>query len=145
MDELTTYCDMLVQPAATYYKEKLNNIDGDHYKIKQCARVAHLFNPYFVKEKSIAALALLSDDLTLFGCGYDSIFTGAFITNLKREIPALIQEARKEFSWDSVGSSKQYQTRLMKRGKRSKLDNEDITGNNWMKDPEEKASRLQEW
>ena len=108
VDELTTYCDTLVQPAATYYQGKFNNSDGDHYKVKQYARVAQLFNPFFVKEISIAALELLADDLTFFGHGYDSIFTDAFIANLKCEIPALIQEAKKEFDWDSLRNSKQY-------------------------------------
>ena len=55
-------------------------------------------------------LELLADDLDYFGSGYEKIFTTAFITNLKNEIPALIDAANKDFNWNAVGNSKQFQT-----------------------------------
>ena len=103
------------------------------------------FNPLFVKEASLASLELLADDLTYFRSGYDSVFAEAFITNLKNEIPALVIEAKKDFDWNSVGNSKQYKTRSMKRAKRKNLNNEDIAADNWMNDPGEKASKIWEW
>ena len=65
VDKLITYCKRLIKPAATYYMENFNHPEGDLYKLKQCVRVAQLFNPFFVKDKPIAALELLADDLFL--------------------------------------------------------------------------------
>jgi len=144
VDELLAYSKTLVRPAAEYYTSKFNEVDGDLYNLKQASRVAQLFDPFYIKDKSVAALELLADDLTYFG--YDSLFTDAFIDRLKQEIPSLIVEAQKEFDWEAVGNSKQYLTRSMKRAKRRTLDNDDENNEeDWKKDPGEMASRIWEW
>ena len=100
--ELLNYAKTLIEPSAKYYSDKFNNENGDLYKIKQAARVAQLFDPLFIKDKTLQALELLADDMTYFG--YDSICTPAFITNIKKEIPTLLYESKKDFNWDEVGN-----------------------------------------
>ena len=118
-------------------------VDGDLYNLKQASRVAQLFDLMIVKHMSQQSLELLADDLTYFG--YDRIFTPAFIKNLKKEIPTLINEANKDFDWGTVGNSKQYQTRSMRRAKRKRHNNDPNNNNDWKKDPGEKTSRIWEW
>ena len=148
-DDLIAYSKTLMKPAVEYYNDKFNSCNGDLFKLKQAVRVAQLFDPFYVKDKSAEALKLLADDLKYFG--YEDIFTDAFITNLKNEIPALLADARKDFDWEQVGNCKQYQTRSMNRAKRRNLHLDHEPGNrttleeDWKKDPGERASRIWEW
>ena len=67
------------------------------------------------------ALYLLADDLKYFGF---QAFTTAFIGELKKEIPVVIDESNKDFDWNAIGNSKQLKTRPQKRAKRRKLNDE---------------------
>ena len=80
-----------------YYTDKFKTGSDDLFYLKQAARVAQLFDPMFLKDKSIQLLELLADDLTYFR--YGSIFSPTFIPILKRELPSLVEEAKKEFNW----------------------------------------------
>ena len=70
-----------------------------------------------------------------------------YISSLKTEIPTLIEEANKDFDWNEIGNSKQYQTRTMRRIKKRSVynPNQAPLDNDWKKDAGEMASRIWEW
>ena len=67
---------------------------GDQYRTKKALACAQIFNPFFVKCKSVNALSILADDLKYFD--YQA-FIHTFIQELKKEISVLIEELNKEF------------------------------------------------
>ena len=67
-----------------------------------------------------------------------------FINGMKDEIQAVKEEAGKDFDWDNVENSSQYQTRAIKCAKRRELNGMPID-NDWKNDPGEKASCIWEW
>lgn len=140
-EESLSYAKNIVKPAANYYISKFNTEGGDLYESKKALAAAQLFNLFFVKSKSVNALYLLADDLKYFGF---QAFTTAFIGELKKEIPVVIDESNKDFDWNAIGNSKQFKTRSQKRAKRRKL-NDDINADDWRCDPGEKSCRIWEW
>ena len=118
VDDLIQYGKDIAQPALDYYARNFNEEGGDIYKLKRAARACQVFNPFMYTELDIVSLELLIDDLAYFGYRH---FTKNFLTKMKKELPLAIEHANKKFDWDSIKSSKQYNTRLDCRKKRRNI------------------------
>ena len=62
---------------------------------------------------------------------------------MKKEIPDVVKEAKRDHDLDRIEGNSQYHTRLQKRMKRSNIQNKDDM--DWKKDPGEYARRIWEW
>ncbi len=70
-------------------------------------------------------------------------FTDKFIKTLKKEMPALVKEAKRDHDLGRIPASKEYKTRLQERIRRKKPeDGEEIS---WKEDAGEYAERIWQW
>jgi hypothetical protein len=140
-DELRNYSRSLIKPVLDYYDNLFNDQDGDNYNTRRTVAAARLFDPFFLQNHSndLVTLNSLIDDLKHFR--YQQ-FSPTFLLSLKRELPKLIIKANEPFDWDSIPSSRQFQTRMQKRMKRYDIHLED---NCWRSDPGEMATRIWQW
>ena len=89
----------------------------------------------------VTKLHYLADKLIMYK--YDSYFTEGFISCLKKEIPDVVKEAKRDHDLDRIEGNKHYHTRLQKRMKKSNIQNKDDM--DWKKDPGEYARHIWEW
>ena len=112
IDELKEYAQDVVSPSNDYYESLFNDRDGDCYAFKRAILAAQVFDPFFLKDASNGAIKLLVDELKFFG--YELFQSDDFINGMKDEIQAVKEEAGKDFDWDDVGNSSQYQYKACK-------------------------------
>ena len=144
-DSLTNWGRQLMVPAKEYYTHLFSDSEGDCSNVVHMAEAAELFNPIMLSEISeteiVTKLHYLADKLIRFK--YDSYFTEGFIRRLKKEIPDVVKEAKRDHDLDRIEGNSQYHTRLQKRMKRSNIQNKDDM--DWKKDPGEYARHIWEW
>ena len=109
------------------------------------AEAAELFNPVLLSNISeteiVTKLHYLADKLVYFK--YAGYFTEGFIKRLKKELPDVVKEARRDHDLDRIKGNKQYYTRLQRRMKRHNIQNGDDM--DWKEDAGEYARRIWEW
>ena len=129
-------------PAKEYYSHLFTDPKGDCSNIVHMAEAAELFNPVILSDISpteiVTKLHYLADKLIYFK--YDAYFTEGFIKRLKKELPDVVKEAKRDHDLDRIKGNKQYHTRLQKRMKRHNIENMD-----WKEDDGEYARRIWEW
>jgi len=95
-----------------------------------------------LEEFEIPRLALFADELVHFE--HATYFAPTFIAELKKEIPLAVGHAKKDFDWDSIKPTNQYETRSQRKIKRRKLQEDHLF--DWKDDPPgERACRIWEW
>jgi hypothetical protein len=165
-DDFVEYGKAAVEPGFDYYKGLYNDPSGEMYQIKEAFRAATVFNALVLAELTLPTAELLVDDLKHFGFNE---FTGPFLENLKRELPLLLQHARKPFDWSALPGAAAYDLRLKRELERkaksagaasaastSSLPAETIAPEeperstldevtSWRDDPSEKARRIWAW
>ena len=84
------------------------------------SEASNIFNPLVLKDiaktKIVTVLYGMAEKLKFFK--YKSIFRDDFIDRLKREMPSVVKEAKKDHNLDNIQGSRQYFTRMQHRMKR---------------------------
>ena len=110
------------------------------------AEAAQIFNPIFLSKMTTADIPTVLDDLanklTAFGFRH---FDEKFLKKLKKEMPALVKEAKANHDLDSIPPTRKYQTRLQKRIRKKKLDRSGAAALSWKDDAGEYAERIWRW
>ena len=144
-ESLAKWGRQLLIPAKEYYSKLFNDSEGDCSNVTNMAEAAELFNPIMLSEitdtEIVTKLHYLADKLMMYQ--YESHFTEGFIRRLKKEIPDVVKEAKRDHDLERIQGNKQYHTRLQKRMKRYKILNEDDM--DWKNDAGEYARRIWEW
>ena len=89
----------------------------------------------------VTKLHYLADKLIYFK--YDAYFTEWFIKCLKKELPGVVKEAKRDHDLNRIKGNKHYHTRLQKRMKRHNIEN--MNDMDWKEDAGEYSRRIWEW
>ena len=96
---LIAYCQDLVKPVLTYYKNLFFEDRGNTYHMRKADLSCQLFDPIFLQEKQnyLHRLYYLADQLIHFRYPHS---TTEFIAILKRGIPLAINHSNMYFDWN---------------------------------------------
>jgi len=136
----------VLSPAGDYYNKLFTEKGGDCYNIRQMVEATQIFNPMFLKDNMsetdiYTTLYNLADKLKYFH--YDKTITDQLLENLKKEMPKLVEEAKRDHDLDRIPSSKRYKTRLQQRIKSKNLPEGSTL--KWEDDAGEYAERIWYW
>ena len=144
-ESLTNWGRQLMIPAKEYYLHLFTDQKGDCSNIVHMAEAAELFNPVILSDISpteiVTKLHYLADKLIYFK--YDAYFTEWFIKCLKKELPGVVKEAKRDHDLNRIKGNKHYHTRLQKRMKRHNIEN--MNDMDWKEDAGEYSRRIWEW
>ena len=108
------------------------------------AEAAELFNPIMLSSitdtEIVTKLHYLADKLVFFK--YNFTFTEGFIKRLKKEMPCVVKEAKRDHDLNRIKGDNKYHTRLQKRMKRHNI--QDKNDMDWKNDAGEYARRIWE-
>ena len=106
-DSLTNWGRQLMVPAKEYYTHLFSDSEGDCSNVVHMAQAAELFNPIMLSEISeteiVTKLHYLADKLVTYK--YDSYFMEEFIKCLKKEIPDVVREAKRDHRASNLDSN----------------------------------------
>jgi hypothetical protein len=92
---------------------------SDLMRAKKAFKAAKLFDPLHLKtHPPTEGLCLLADDLKYFD--FPEFKRPTFIERLKKEIPIVLDLAKRKFNWESIDKSKNYHQRVKKRLKKKR-------------------------
>ena len=101
-------------PAKEYYWHIFTDPKGDCSNIVHMAEAAELFNPVMLSDISpteiVTKLHYLADKLIYFK--YDAYFTEWFIKCLKKELPDVVKEVKRDHDLNRIKGNKHYHTGL---------------------------------
>ena len=142
--ELMDHGKNILKPVGQYYHDQFTSEDGDCHPMRVMSEAAQIFNPLFLAKMNdadiVTVLHYWADKLTAFGYRH---FNDKFIKNLKKEMPSLVKEAKRDHDLDRIPSSRQYQTRMQRRIKRKNLPTDSSL--DWRNDAGEYAQRIWKW
>ena len=136
-----------VTPAFNYYKKIFNTEGGDSFAMKCALRAMTMtvFNPLKLRNISISTAELLIDDLSFLEFPE---FTDEFFEGMKKELPSIRDEARKQFNWDAVPGAEDYnnsQERDVDPPDPRGVSTREVHFRTWQDDIGEKGRRIWEW
>jgi hypothetical protein len=143
-DSLLAHGKSILKPAGDYYKKLFLEEGGDCYNIRQMSEASLIFDPIELSKLSDADIVTVNyhraDKLDFFRYRH---FDDNFKQQLRHEMPRLVREAKRDHDLDRIPPSKEYKTRLQKRIRRKKLDDDAVL--NWMDDAGEYSERIWQW
>lgn len=132
-------------PAKEYYSHLFTDPEGGCSNIVYMAEAAELSNTVMLSNISateiVTKLHYLADKIIYLK--YDGYFTEGFIKRLKKELPGVVKEAKRDHELDRIKGNKQYHTRLQKKMKRHNIRNKDDM--DWKEDAGEYTRSIWEW
>mmetsp|Transcript_18351 Transcript_18351/g.31057 ORF Transcript_18351/g.31057 Transcript_18351/m.31057 type:complete len:160 (+) Transcript_18351:319-798(+) len=117
----------ILKPAGDYYTKLFLDEEGDCYNIRQMSEAALIFDPVELSKMSDADIATVNyyraDKLDCFRYRH---FDSKFKEKLRKEMPDLVREAKRDHNLGRIPESKEYKTRLQKRIRRKKPDSDTV-------------------
>ena len=134
----------ILKPAGDYYEKLFLDEEGDCFNIRKMSEACLIFDPIELSKMTDTDIVVTNhkraDLLKYFRYKH---FDDRFIDRLKKEMSALVKEAKRDHDLGRIPSSKAFKTRLQERIRRKKpADGEDIP---WEKDAGEYSERIWQW
>ena len=134
----------ILKPAGDYYTKLFLDEEGDCYNIRQMSEAALIFDPVELSKMSDADIATVNyyraDKLDCFRYRH---FDSKFKEKLRKEMPDLVREAKRDHNLGRIPESKEYKTRLQKRIRRKKPDSDTVLSQE--NDAGEYSERIWQW